>query len=255
MLRFLGLSFIVPYLTLSPAQLARRGVIEAINVPGFALCSTLIGFGAIAREAGFDIWMTTTTTLLVFGMPGQVAMASLYAGGASLLLIFIAVSLANLRMMLMVISGSDLLNLPQHNLPFWKRILLMQAMAITGWAQIGFKQDIIAPNDLLHYYKGFASAIYVFAMSGTIIGFYLENLIPDHVLRIVIFVTPLYLLLLIINAKQTTNKLAVVIGGTSCPLLYPLAGDWAILYAGFIGGTLSAFIVRYASIRIDKESS
>ena len=255
MLRFLGLSFILPYLTLSPAQLARRGVIEAINVPGFALCSTLIGFGAIAREAGFDIWMTTTTTLLVFGMPGQVAMASLYAGGASLLLIFIAVSLANLRMMLMVISGSDLLNLPQHNLPFWKRILLMQAMAITGWAQIGFKQDIIAPNDLLHYYKGFASTIYVFALSGTIIGFYLENLIPDHVLRIVIFVTPLYLLLLIINAKQTTNKLAVVIGGTLCPLLYPLAGDWAILYAGFIGGTLGAFIVRYATIRTDKESS
>ena len=245
----------MPYLTLSSAQLVRRGIIEAINVPGFALCSTLIGFGAIAREAGFDIWMTTTTTLLVFGMPGQVAMASLYASGASLLLIFIAVCLANLRMMLMVISGSDLLNLPQHKLPLWKRVLLMQGMAITGWAQLGFKQETIAPNDLLHYYKGFAATIYVFAISGTIIGFHLDNLIPEHVLRIVIFVTPLYLLLLIINAKQTTNKLAVVIGGTLCPLLYPLAGDWAILYAGFVGGTLSAFIIRFASLRADKERS
>lgn len=245
----------MPYLTLSPAQLVRRGIIEAINVPGFALCSTLIGFGAIAREAGFDIWMTTTTTLLVFGMPGQVAMASLYASGASLLLIFIAVCLANLRMMLMVISGSDLLNLPQHKLPLWKRVLLMQGMAITGWAQLGFKQETIAPNDLLHYYKGFAATIYVFAISGTIIGFHLDNLIPEHVLRIVIFVTPLYLLLLIINAKQTTNKLAVVIGGTLCPLLYPLAGDWAILCAGFVGGTLSAFIIRFASLRADKERS
>ena len=245
----------MPYLTLSPAQLVRRGIIEAINVPGFALCSTLIGFGAIAREAGFDIWMTTTTTLLVFGMPGQVAMASLYASGASLLLIFIAVCLANLRMMLMVISGSDLLNLPQHKLPLWKRVLLMQGMAITGWAQLGFKQETIAPNDLLHYYKGFAATIYVFAISGTIIGFHLDNLIPEHVLRIVIFVTPLYLLLLIINAKQTTNKLAVVIGGTLCPLLYPLAGDWAILCAGFVGGTLSTFIIRFASLRADKERS
>lgn len=245
----------MPYLTLSPAQLVRRGIIEAINVPGFALCSTLIGFGAIAREAGFDIWMTTTTTLLVFGMPGQVAMASLYASGASLLLIFIAVCLANLRMMLMVISGSDLVNLPQHKLPLWKRVLLMQGMAITGWAQLGFKQETIAPNDLLHYYKGFAATIYVFAISGTIIGFHLDNLIPEHVLRIVIFVTPLYLLLLIINAKQTTNKLAVVIGGTLCPLLYPLAGDWAILCAGFVGGTLSAFIIRFASLRADKERS
>ena len=245
----------MPYLTLSPAQLVRRGIIEAINVPGFALCSTLIGFGAIAREAGFDIWMTTTTTLLVFGMPGQVAMASLYASGASLLLIFIAVCLANLRMMLMVISGSDLLNLPQHKLPLWKRVLLMQGMAITGWAQLGFKQQTIAPDDLLHYYKGFAVTIYVFAISGTIIGFHLDNLIPEHVLRVVIFVTPLYLLLLIINAKQTTNKLAVVIGGTLCPLLYPLVGDWAILCAGFVGGTLSACIIKFASLRADKERS
>jgi predicted branched-subunit amino acid permease len=131
----------------------------------------------------------------------------------------------------------------------------MQGMAITGWAQLGFKQETIAPNDLLHYYKGFAATIYVFAISGTIIGFHLDNLIPEHVLRIVIFVTPLYLLLLIINAKQTTNKLAVVIGGTLCPLLYPLAGDWAILCAGFVGGTLSAFIIRFASLRADKERS
>ena len=49
--------------------------------------------------------------------------------------------------------------------------------------------------------------------------------------------------------------LAVVIGGTLCPLLYPLAGDWAILYAGFVGGTLSAFIIRFASLRADKERS
>ncbi len=227
----------------------RRGVIEAINVPGFALCSTLVGFGAIAREAGFDIWMTTTTTLLVFGMPGQVAMATLYAGGSSLILIFIAVSLANMRMMLMVISGSDLLKLPMHNLPFWKRLLLMQGIAITTWAQIGLKQSTVSPENLVHYFKGFASAIYAFAVMGTIIGFYLDNFIPEHVLRIVIFVTPLYLLMVIINAKQTTNKLAVVIGGTLCPLLYPFTGDWAILYAGFIGGTLGALIMRMAHSR------
>ncbi len=222
----------------------RRGMIEAINVPGFALCSTLVGFGAIAREAGFDIWMTTTTTLLVFGMPGQVAMATLYASGSSLILIFIAVSLANMRMMLMVISGSDLLKLSLHNLPFWKRLLLMQGIAITTWAQIGLKRTTISPENLVHYFKGFALGIYAFAITGTIIGFYLDDYIPEHILRIVIFVTPLYLLMVIINAKQTTNRLAVVIGGTLCPLLYPYTGDWAILYAGFIGGTLGALIMR-----------
>ncbi len=241
--------FLVSNQKLNANHFIRRGIIEAINVPGFALCSTLVGFGAISREAGFDIWMTTTTTLLVFGMPGQVAMATLYAGGSSLILIFIAVSLANMRMMLLVISGSDLLKLSLHNLPFWKRLLLMQGIAITTWAQIGLKQTTISSRNLVHYFKGFALGIYAFAITGTIIGFYLNDYIPEHALRIVIFVTPLYLLMVIINAKQTTNRLAVVIGGTLCPLLYPLTGDWAILYAGFIGGTLGALIMRMANAR------
>ena len=98
------------------------GIRDAVNVPGFALMSTMVGFASIAREAGFDIWMAMVTTATVFGLPGQVAFASLFAGGASLLIIFVAVSLANMRMMLMVISGSDILNLSAHNLPFWKRL-------------------------------------------------------------------------------------------------------------------------------------
>jgi predicted branched-subunit amino acid permease len=39
----------------------------------------MLGFASIAREAGFDVWMTMVTTATVFGMPGQVAFASLWA--------------------------------------------------------------------------------------------------------------------------------------------------------------------------------
>ena len=67
-----------------------KGILNAINVPGFALGSTMIGFSVIAKEAGFDIWMVLATTASVWGMPGQIAFASLYAVGSSLVLIFIA---------------------------------------------------------------------------------------------------------------------------------------------------------------------
>jgi len=49
-------------------------------------------------------------------------------------------------------------------------------------------------------------------------------------------------LLLVINARHTLNRLAAVIGGTLCPLIYPLAADWSILIAGVIGGTLAMMI-------------
>ena len=49
--------------------------------------------------------MTFFTSLGVWGMPGPVAFVSLYASGASIFLMFVAAALANMRMMLMVISG------------------------------------------------------------------------------------------------------------------------------------------------------
>ena len=123
----------------SPGQARIAGVLDAANVPGIALGCTMMGFAAIARESGFDFWMTFFTSLTVWGMPGQVAFVSLYATGASLFLMFVAVALANMRMMLMVISGADILRLKEANLPLWKRVLMMHLLAITSWAQISYK--------------------------------------------------------------------------------------------------------------------
>ena len=107
---------------LSDQQIARRGALDALALPALALGCTMLGFGAIAREAGFDFWMTTFTTLSVWGMPGQIAFVGLYATGSSMFLMVVAVALANMRMMLMVISGADMLNLKQHKLPFYQRV-------------------------------------------------------------------------------------------------------------------------------------
>ena len=83
---------------LTDRQIAKRGALDALALPALALGSTMMGFGAIAREAGFDFWMTTLTTLSVWGMPGQVAFVSLYATGSSMFLMVVAVALANMRM-------------------------------------------------------------------------------------------------------------------------------------------------------------
>ena len=69
----------MPETSLAKGQLIRRGVVDAINIPGFALGSTMTGFAVIAKEAGFDFWMVVATTASVWGLPGQVAFASLYS--------------------------------------------------------------------------------------------------------------------------------------------------------------------------------
>jgi predicted branched-subunit amino acid permease len=227
------------------------GILDAANVPGFALGSTMMGFAAIARESGFDFWMTFFTSLGVWGMPGQVAFVSLYATGASIFLMFVATALANMRMMLMVISGSDILRLSESDLPLWKRVLMMHLLAITSWAQISYKQNQYSPADLRIYYMAFSLTIFAFGMTGTSIGYFLNDLMAPEILRLVIFITPIYILLLLMNAQQSSNRLAAVLGGAVCPFIYGMAGDWAILLSGFIGGSgaialfqLRAFFIR-----------
>ncbi len=227
------------------------GVIDGLGVPGFALMGTMTGFGAIAREAGFSFLQTASSTLSIWGMPGQVAMASLYAGGSSLFVIFTAVALANMRMMLMSISGADMMGLNKAETPFIKRLLYIQFLAISGWAQISYKQSEFTQNQLRRYYVGFTAVLFCLAMSGTIIGYYIDDFVPQNIKPLIIFITPIYILLLLVNAKQTINRFAGAIGGVSCPLLYPFFSDWAIFIAGF-GGAGIALLYYKLSGRLEK---
>ena len=233
------------YFQLDARQTRRNAMFDALRAPCYALCITMAGFSSIARESGFDFMMALLTSLGVWGMPGQVAFASLYSAGASLFVIFIAVSLANMRMLLMVISAADMMQLKSHDLPVWKRVFWMQFLAITAWAHLGFAQQKYPSHLLLPYYQGFSITIFTFGILGTVMGFFLTDFLPPELLRVVIFVTPIYILLLIINARQKANKLAVVFGGALSPMFFPFVGEWAILLAGLIGGTLANLYGRF----------
>ena len=185
--------------------------------------------------------MVMLTTATVWGMPGQVAFAGLYAVGATFL-IFIAVTLANMRMMLMVISGANILNIKKYKLSLFRQVIIFHLMAITSWAQIGYMKDKLIDDDLIKYYTGFSVSIFMFGMTGTLIGFYIGGIISNEILRILIFITPLYILLLVVNSKETFNKISVYLGGLLVIIFYPIAGTWSILISGIFGGSLALLL-------------
>ena len=85
-------------------------------------------------------------------------------------------------------------------------------------------------------------------------GYFLDDLLPPHILRLVIYVTPLYILLLLANAQQKINRLAGLFGAALSPFIYILAADWAILIAGFTGGTAALFIqLAQKASQVDKQ--
>lgn len=226
----------------------RLGARDGLGVPGFALFTTMIGFGAIARESGLDIYVTVATTMFVWGMPGQVAFADLYAAGAGGAVIFLAVALANMRMLPMTVSGLPMMHLKDHRLGVARNAAIAHLLAITGWAQLTAARNKVPPMSVLPYYLGFVGVVYVAANIGTIFGYYLSDIVPDPVIRIAVYVTPLYIVLLVLSARVWANRLAVLLGAVLGPLTYPLLGDWCILAAGLGGGT-AAVVAAHATGR------
>ena len=232
-------------IALTAPQMRRIAALDALRAPAYALGATMAGFATIAREAGFDVWMVVSTSALVWGMPGQVAFASLYSAGASLFIIFIAATVANMRMLLMVVSAADMMQLQMHKLPLWRRIILMQCLAITSWAHLAVAETTYPRHLLLPYFHGFSLTLFACGMLGTVFGYFLPDLVPPDLLQVIIFITPIYIFLLISTARQKANRLAVAFGGILCPVFYTVAEEWSILLAGVMGGTLAIGYARF----------
>lgn len=223
----------------------RIGARDAFGVPSLALFSTMVGFGAVARENGFDAVQAVLTTALVWGMPGQVAFAQLFGAGGGAFVIFIAVALANLRMLPMTVSGLPTMRIDLHKVGVLRRLVAAHFMAVTGWAQLTLASQKVQSGQIYPYYLGFVAVIYMSALFGTGVGFFLADQAPRPVVMVAVYMTPLYILLLVSSARQVTNRQAVLLGAILGPLTYPLLGDWCLLAAGAGGGAL-ALIKRKA---------
>jgi predicted branched-subunit amino acid permease len=223
-----------------PKPLARpalRGLRDCLSVPAFGLGLTMVGFGAMAAEAGLGILPALGVTLLVWGIAGQVALIEIHNAGGGLFALFIAVALANLRMLPMSVTGLPAVLGPRR-IPVIGRLAVVQAMAISCWTQIMTRSDHVPPAQKLPYYIGFSLTLISAGVLGTVAGHQLGRVVPPAVLGIAIFMTPLYLLLLIFGARQWANRLSVLFGMAIGLALYPVLGDWAVVAAGLLGGTL-----------------
>ena len=232
----------------NPRAVRLRAFRDVFGVPGMGMFLSMAGFSAIAREAGFGLFEALATTALVWGMPGQVAMASLYLAGASVAVIFIAVALANMRMMLMVVSTVDLLGFRRNGVGLVKQLLSVHLLAITTWLQLAVARGGIAREAMYIYFLSFSVLLYIVGLCGTILGYFLVDLASIWLLKVIIFTTPLYILMMVTRVRDLLFRQAGLVGGILAPLLYPFFGGWSILLAGVVGGSL-VMLPRFVSAR------
>ncbi|MCS5554014.1 MAG: AzlC family ABC transporter permease, partial [SAR324 cluster bacterium] len=96
-------------------QALLTGVRNAIGVPALLLFSAMIGFGSLAQEQGFSLYISMLSTVLIWGMPGQVVHVELYGLGAPLIAVVLGVAGANARFMPMTLSMMPVFADSPHN--------------------------------------------------------------------------------------------------------------------------------------------
>lgn len=86
------------------ARALRRGVVEALGAPALLLFASYLGFGSLVHGAELSLFAGIASTIATFALPGQIVAVELYATGATLAGIALAVALTNVRLLPMTLA-------------------------------------------------------------------------------------------------------------------------------------------------------
>ncbi len=232
----------------SPRRAFTAGAWRSFGVPSIVLGSSFLGFGALVQQVGLSVWHALFSTATGWALPGQIALVELYAVGASVLLIALAVGLTNARLLPMTVTLIPLLRAP--GVPRWQYYLISHFIAVTGWVAAMRDCPAMVVEQRLPYFAGFAGVLWSISMLATWAGFALAGSVPAYVTLGLVFINPIYFMLVICaDVRARTRVLAAILGAIGGPALYLLVPDWSLLLAGVIAGTLGYFIGKRANGR------
>jgi len=220
----------------------RGGMRESAAMPALVLGASFLGFGSLCHEAGWSLILGLASTTMTWALPGQIVLIELYAVGASSAAILFAVWLTGMRLLPMTMTLMPFLRHP--GTPRLRYFLAAHFIAITSWA-IGMQRCPTLPSDQrLPYFFGFSITLWSFASVATILGFHLIALLPPAFGLALLFINPLYFMLVFINDLGRRDRaIALGLGALAGPLFHLVAPDWGLLYTGLVAGT-AAFLVE-----------
>lgn len=226
----------------------RGGIRAAAGAPALAIGASFLGFGALVRESGLSLWHGLISTATTWALPGQVAMVELYAVGAGLLAVALAVGASATRLLPMVMTLVPLMRhqgVKRRSFFFWAHLI-----ALTGWAVTMRVGPGLPPALRLPFFQGFTLTLWVTTLVGTAIGYLLPEVLPKAVTLSLVFLTPLYFTLLFLedlvgeDLVGRRKPLALGFGAVLGPPLFLLSPDWSLILTGLIGGSLAFFLTK-----------
>jgi predicted branched-subunit amino acid permease len=216
------------------------GVREVVSATALVLGASYIGLGSLLRELGLGIELGYASTLTIWALPGQVASIELFAIGAPLISVFIAVSLINFRFLPMVVSLLPLLR--ERGRPPWRFYVIAHFVAVSAWVLVMLRSPEMPPSQRLPYFFGCTVVLIGAAFTGTTIGYLAAAVVAPEVSLGLVFLNPVFfMLVLLVDLRQRARVLALLFGAVAGPALHLLTPTWGLLIAGLLAGT-AAFV-------------
>ncbi len=213
-------------------------------MPAVVLSASYLGFGALAQQVDLEIWHALFSVVTAWALPGQVALVELYADGASILAIAVAVALTNARLLPMAITLMTLVRAP--GTPRWQYYLAAHWVAVTGWALAMRDCPAMPPEQRRPFFMGISLVLWTVSLLGTALGFALAGSVPSYITLGLVFLNPIYFMLVVAgDVRGVSRILAAVLGALAGPLLYLATPDWSLLLTGVGVGSL-AYLVGQA---------
>lgn len=221
----------------------KTGIREALGVPSAVLAAGYIGFGALASDAGFSLTLAVFSTMTIWALPGQIALIELRALGTAAPALVIAVMLTSARFLPMTVTLLPILRHPAYR--SWHYYLAGYFVAMTGWAVAMRRCPQMPPQERLAYFIGFAIALWLACLAGTMVGFYLADRLTELVTLGLVFLNPIYFILILGGeVRHRLGVLSLLCGAVAGPLMQLVTPQWGLLVAGILGGTIAFLITR-----------
>ncbi|MDZ4735579.1 MAG: AzlC family ABC transporter permease [Rhodospirillaceae bacterium] len=226
---------------MAPRAAFVEGMRLAAGIPAIVLASSYLGFGVLARESGLGLGQSIASTATGWALPGQIALVELYAVGASWFAIAIAVALTNARLLPMTVTLMPYLRHP--GTPRWKYYLAAHYVAVTGWANTMQRAPHMTTRGRLPFFFGIVAVLWTSTLVTTAIGYQLPDLLPSSVTIGLVFLNPIYFMLIFAaDARARARALALVFGAILGPLLHLVSPDWGLLATGLIAGSAAFWL-------------
>ena len=217
------------------------GVREGLGPAAIVLFAGMLGFGAMGRTSGLDLWYTGFCSTIMFALPGQIILLEMIISHSSLTAIAVAVTLTSARFVTMTLTLFPQFSEKDKNKGAFGAVHLL---AMTAWAVSMREFPRIKEEYRRSYFVGLGLFCWALALPATALGYLLAGMVSKTITIGLLFINPLFFVLTFTEIKATWSKLAILMGCILGPLFYSLDPDSSLLFSGLMGGTAAYWIDR-----------